>query len=173
MSRRAAKQASSLGAGRGTRIAFPLILVLLIALAAGIPYFGVTVGPILPGPLNDAGSLQVLSVAFVTTAVAVTFYLMLGCVGLLPFGHGMYFALGAYCTVLIANNTGIGFYGSALLAVLLGAVISLIANAPALRSTPLAFSMITLAYAELLSTGMGCVVYGVQRGFQGMPSILE
>lgn len=135
-----------------------LVLVVVVVLAALIPMAHVSIGGALPGAVNSPGTLQLLSQMLVIGALAVSLYVLVGMTGLMSLGHGMYFAIGAYGTVILTNDTPLPFWSAALLAMVISTAVAFLANAIALRSTGIAFSMITLAFAELINTG-------VSRGF--------
>lgn len=153
---------SSNASRRGSMIT-ALVVGVLVVLAALLPFVHRSVGALLPGPLDSPGTLQMLSMMLVVGALAVSMYLLLGVTGLLSMGHGMYFALGAYGVVMLTNYTGLPFWVAAFLSVLMSTVVAFVVNGIALRSTGIAFSMITLAFVELLSIG-------VARGFLGSGS---
>ena len=82
-------------ATRGGRVA----AVVLVAVFAVIPFAGLTVPWVLPGPvdvLNSTGTLDVLGLGFIFAAVALGYDVLFGFTGLLSFGQVLYFALGAY-----------------------------------------------------------------------------
>jgi branched-chain amino acid transport system permease protein len=132
-----------------------LALVVLLALA---PLTDRHLGGLLPGPINSAGSLQLLALMFVAAATAVTLDVMFGYTGLLSFGHALYFGFGCYSTVILGN--GLGFTNGVLLATLLTFLVALVGNAASLRLTGIGYSMATLALAQAL-------YIGVERGFLG------
>jgi branched-chain amino acid transport system permease protein len=132
-----------------------LVLLLVLALA---PFTNRNVGGLLPGPINSAGSLQLLALMFVAAATAVTLDLMFGYTGLLSFGHALYFGFGCYSTVVLSNIAALGFGKGVVLAILLTFAVALVGNAASLRLTGIGFSMATLALAQALAIG-------VERGF--------
>ena len=137
-----------------SRVAVGALLVLL----ALLPSLNVSLGPLLPGPVYTPGSLQLLAIIFVTIAVALTYDVLLGYTGLLSFGHALYFAVGCYCTVVLAND--IGFAAGVAGALIITALVAVVGNAVALRLTGIGYSMTTLALAQLM-------YIGVQRGYLG------
>lgn len=140
------------------RIVGIVLLVLLLVVAFAVPLLHRSVGPVFPGPLDSPGTLQLLSQMFVIGALAISLYLLVGVTGMLSLGHGLYFALSAYATVILSNTTPLPFAVCALLAILLSTLVGFVVSSLSLRSTGVAYSMITLAFAELLAIG-------VARGF--------
>lgn len=132
-----------------------LVLVVLLALA---PFTDRNLGGLLPGPINSAGSLQLLALMFVAAATAVTLDVMFGYTGLLSFGHALYFGFGCYSTVILGNS--LGFTNGVLLATLLTFLVAVVGNAASLRLSGIGYSMATLALAQAL-------YIGVERGFLG------
>lgn len=108
------------------RHAAVLLLVVLLALA---PFTNRNLGGLLPGPINSAGSLQLLALMLVAAATAVTLDLMFGYTGLLSFGHALYFGFGCYSTVVLSNIASLGFAKGVALAMLLTFVVALAGNA--------------------------------------------
>ncbi|WP_051792152.1 branched-chain amino acid ABC transporter permease [Amycolatopsis jejuensis] len=137
-----------------------ILAVALVALLAVLPLLHRTVGGLLPGPVDSPGSLQLLALMLISAAAAVTFSVMFGFTGLLSFGHALYFGIGCYATVLLTNTTGLGFYASAGLAVLITAVAAVAGNALSLRLSGIGFSMATLALAQI-------AYIAVERGYLG------
>jgi branched-chain amino acid transport system permease protein len=137
-----------------------VVLVVVLAVLVVLPLQPRSLGQLLPGPTSSSASLQLLAIMMVTAALAVTMDLMIGYTGYIPFGHAMYFALGAYLTVLLTNKTSLGFVLAVVVAVLASAVVALVANGLALRSSHIGYAMVTLAFLLLVSTA-------VERGYFG------
>jgi branched-chain amino acid transport system permease protein len=124
---------------------------MLVVIVAAFPFLRRSVGPILPGPLDSVGTLSLLTIMFVVGALAMTLYLLVGVTGMLSFGHGVYFAIGAYGTVIMSNTFALPLWASGLFAVVLSTAVSAVFNGLALRAGLIGFSMVTLAFAELLA----------------------
>ena len=86
-------------------------------------------------------------------ALVASFDILLGYTGILSFGHGMFFGMGAYCMAFFLGKYGmpsytnlvLGFAAAAVFSALLAMLISLLT----LRVKAIFFAMITLAIAEL------------------------
>jgi branched-chain amino acid transport system permease protein len=136
----------------------PVVAIAVAGLLAVLPLLSLTFGPLLPGPVYTPGSLQLLAIVFVIVAVAVTYDVLFGYTGLLSFGHALYFAIGCYASVILANSSGFGL--GIVLALVVTAICALAGNALALRLTGIGYTMTTLALAQLM-------YIGVQRGYLG------
>src|SRR5689334_24125531 len=80
----------------------PLVVLLL---AAVVPFSTVDIPGLFDGPLNSPGTLQLLAVCLVFGAVATSYDLMFGRTGLLSFGHALYVAAGAYGVTVLVDRT--------------------------------------------------------------------
>jgi branched-chain amino acid transport system permease protein len=120
-----------------------LLLVLFIA-----PYSALQVPGLFDGPVGSPGTLQLLALCLVFGALATGYDLLVGRLGLLSFGHALYFAAGTYATNTIMLEAGLPFVASALLGLLVGAVLAALLGSVSLRVTGIGFSMVTLAFAQ-------------------------
>ena len=86
-------------------------------------------------------------------ALVASFDIMLGYTGILSFGHGMFFGIGAYCIAFLIGKYGISSYANLTLgfviAAAVSAVLALLISFLTLRVKAIFFAMITLAIAEL------------------------
>lgn len=132
---------------RGTRtgLVFVVAFVVVLVVLQAAP---ITVPGILPGPSNAPGSLQVLSVALIFAALAVTLDLVFGYLGLLPFGHALWFGVGAYMTALLLRELEWNYFVVVLLIAAGVAIVSIPVGLIALRTSGIAFAMVTLAFAQ-------------------------
>lgn len=129
-----------------------LILVLVVvALAGSAPVLPIGIPLVFNGAISSPGTLQVLASALVLAGLAMSYDLLFGYTGLLSFGHALPFALGAYGTNLLMQHAGMGYALAALVSVIGVAVVSAVLGAVALRTTGVAFAMVTLAFAEAFS----------------------
>ena len=86
-------------------------------------------------------------------ALVASFDILLGYTGILSFGHGMFFGMGAYCMAFFMGKYGMPTYtnlalGFAAAAVFAG-IVALLISLLTLRVKAIFFAMITLAIAEL------------------------
>ncbi len=82
---------------------------------------------------------------------AVTLNLMLGYMGVLSFGHAMFFGTGAYSTALVLTHIqGFPLLPSVLVGGLAGGLLALILSPLLVRVTGTAFAMLTLAFGQLI-----------------------
>lgn len=129
----------------GVGFALGALAVLLLAAA---PFVDATIPLLLPGPLSSPGSLQLVAVILIFAAVAVSYDLLFGYAGLLSAGHALFFAIGIYVTNLLMRHMEMAFLYAALIATALATAVAVLLGALALRVRHLAFTMVTLAFAE-------------------------
>jgi len=119
-----------------------------------------------------------IQIMMFATLVA-SFDILLGYTGILSFGHGMFFGIGAYCVAFLIGkygatsyiNLALGFVIAALVASALALLISFLS----LRVKAIFFAMITLAIAELaivLATKLSGFTGGEDGISMSMPGIL-
>jgi len=86
-------------------------------------------------------------------SLVASFDILLGYTGILSFGHGMFFGIGAYCVAFLIGKYGDPSYTNLilgmLLAVLVATVLALLISFISLRVKAIFFAMVTLALAEL------------------------
>ncbi len=112
---------------------------LVLALLLAIPYSAF---------FNAPGTLNLLALCLVYAGLASGYDLLFGRTGLLSFGHALYFAVGVYGTAIFLN-LGFSLVVAALLALLCSVVVAVVLGAVALRVDGIAFSMVTLAFAQV------------------------
>ncbi|WP_327286992.1 branched-chain amino acid ABC transporter permease [Streptomyces sp. NBC_01198] len=138
----------------------------LAALLAA-PYSSLPLPGLLDGPIGSAGSLQLLALCLVFGALATGYDLLLGRTGLLSFGHALYFAAGSYATELLMAEAGLPFAAAAALGLCCGVALSAALGSVALRVGGIAFSMVTLAFAQAGSILVERDPGGVTGGEEG------
>ncbi|WP_456599970.1 branched-chain amino acid ABC transporter permease [Blastococcus sp. SYSU DS0616] len=124
----------------------PLVVLVVLAL---LPYSTLDLPGIFDGVLNSPGTLQLLALCLVFGGVALSFDLLFGFTGLLSFGHALYFAAGTYGANLLLTELGWGLGAAVAATTVLGIVLSLVIGSVALRVSGIAFSMVTLATAQV------------------------
>jgi branched-chain amino acid transport system permease protein len=112
------------------------------------------------------------------SVMVASFDIMLGYTGIISFGHGMFFGIGAYCVAFLIGKYGSPSYFNLVLGVLLAvgvaAVIALLISLLSLRVKAIFFAMVTLALAELaivLATKLSGFTGGEDGISLGMPGI--
>lgn len=132
-------------------------------------------------PLMIAGAIVLLAAPFMAYPIflmklmcfallAASLNLMIGYVGLLSFGHAMFFGSAAYATAHSVKvwgfDPGLGVLFGAAVAASIGAVTGLLA----IRRAGIAFSMITLACAQLIYfIALRSPFTGGEDGIQNVP----
>ncbi|WP_123816598.1 branched-chain amino acid ABC transporter permease [Myceligenerans xiligouense] len=122
--------------------------VAAVALLACLPLLALTVPGVLPGYTYEPGTLQLLGLCWLTAALALTYHLLLGVVGLLSFGHALYFAAGVYGLAVVLEYTDIPLLPAAAVVLAGGVLLAGTIGAISLRVTGISFAMVTLAFAQ-------------------------
>jgi branched-chain amino acid transport system permease protein len=114
------------------------LLLLIILLAAGIP-------------LTESRFYIFLGTDILIMGLfAVSLNLLLGYTGLVSFGQGAYFGVGAYTCALLMKKAGLAFPVSFLFSALAGALAALIIGFFCVRLTKIYFAMLTLAFSQII-----------------------
>jgi branched-chain amino acid transport system permease protein len=116
---------------------------------------------------NSPGTLNLLALCLLYAGLAAGYDLLFGRTGLLSFGHALYFAVGVYGTGMLLN-AGLPLWLAALTAVTVGIVVSLALGAVALRVDGIAFSMVTLAFAQVGAIVVARDPGGLTGGEEGL-----
>lgn len=102
---------------------------------------------------------------------AASLNLLLGYTGLVSFGHAAYFGIGAYTCAILMKTYGVPFAGALAAAAVNAAFWALLFGAFCVRSTKIYFSMLTLAFAQVVWAV--CFkwnsVTGGEQGFNNVP----
>jgi branched-chain amino acid transport system permease protein len=130
---------------RALSIAVPAAVVALLAF---VPTFDFSLGKVFPGGLSQPGTLQLLAVCLVFSGVALSYDLLFGFTGLLSFGHALYFAAGAYVSAIAVTKWQWSFWEACLITAAVGLVLPAIVGWISLRTSGIAFAMVTLAFAQ-------------------------
>ena len=121
-----------------------------------------------------------MQIIMFATLVA-SFDIMLGYTGILSFGHGMFFGIGAYCVAFLIGKYGASSYLNLILgfvtAGIVASALALLISFLSLRVKTIFFAMTTLAIAELaivLATKFGFVREGgAVVGISGKPEYVR
>jgi branched-chain amino acid transport system permease protein len=137
--------------GRGELIAF----VVMVALLVVAPFF-----------IYPLFLMQALCFALFACA----FNLLIGYVGLLSFGHALYFGWASYLAAHAAKVWGFPPELAILTGAATGAVLGLIAGSLAIRRQGIYFAMITLALSQMMFFfALQAKFTGGEDGIQGVP----
>jgi branched-chain amino acid transport system permease protein len=135
----------------GYRIVFAVMVAVLVA------------APFLTYPLF---LMQALCFALFACA----FNLLIGYVGLLSFGHALYFGWASYVTAYAAKAWGFPPELAILAGTLTGALLGVVAGALAIRRQGIYFAMITLALAQMMYfVALRVPFTGGEDGIQSVP----
>jgi branched-chain amino acid transport system permease protein len=101
---------------------------------------------------------------------ALAFNLLIGYVGLLSFGHALFFGGAAYLTAHAAKEWGVPFELAVAIGTATGAVLGLVVGWLAIRRQGIYFAMITLALAQMFYFFcLRAPFTGGEDGIQGVP----
>jgi branched-chain amino acid transport system permease protein len=101
---------------------------------------------------------------------ACAFNLLIGYVGLLSFGHALYFGWASYVSAYVAKAWGVTPELAIIAGTLTGAVLGLFAGALAIRRQGIYFAMITLALAQMMYFfALQAPFTGGEDGIQAVP----
>jgi len=145
-----------------------VVLAAALLVCIALPAIGIGIPGLFDGALNSPGTLNLLGLCFVFGALALTYDLVFGYVGLLSFGHALYFATGVYVTAVALAR----WHWSLPAAFALTAVVSLILpvalGAICLRMRDIPFAMVTLAFAQAGSILVMQNPWGLTGGEEGL-----
>lgn len=140
----------------------------VLVAAVVLPYSALTIPVLLASPFSSAGTLQLLATCCVFAGLAQSYDLVFGRTGMLSFGHALYFACGTYATTILVTKAGWPLWQAGLAAIALGATIAAATGAIALRTTGVAFAMVTLAFAQIAAIVVVRDPGGITGGSDGL-----
>ena len=94
-------------------------------------------------------SLTLASEIVVLATGALSCTLLLGSVGLLSFGQGLYFGLGAYVAAILLRDVEVGALTAVVAGIATGAVVAALTGLVIVRRTGVYFVILTLAFAQM------------------------
>jgi branched-chain amino acid transport system permease protein len=143
-----------------------LAAALLVCIA--LPAIGIGIPGLFDGALNAPGSLNLLGLCFVFGALALTYDLVFGYVGLLSFGHALYFATGVYVTAVALARWHWSLPAALVLTAVVALALPLVLGAICLRMRDIPFAMVTLAFAQAGSILVAQNPWGLTGGEEGL-----
>jgi branched-chain amino acid transport system permease protein len=105
--------------------------------------------PVYANLASEPFALTFFSRVLVFALAAISLNLILGYGGMVSFGHALYLGLGAYAVGLLAQNGITNGWVQLAATVVVCALVGAITGAISLRTTGIAFIMITLAFAQM------------------------
>ena len=155
------------------------IAAAVLALLVATPFAGIAIPGLFERPLDAPGTLNLLALCFVFGALALSYDLVFGYVGLLSFGHALYFATGAYTVAIALTRWHWTLPQALLLTAAVSLVLPVVLGAVCLRIRDIPFAMVTLAFAEagsilVLKNPLGLTggEEGIALGSDALPSFL-
>jgi branched-chain amino acid transport system permease protein len=147
------------GLGGALRREWPLLVLLALLLI---------VPPLIPGGIGRFFLGQLIGV-FILAIYAMSYDLLIGYTGIVSFGHALFFGIGAYLTADALKQGWLPFAAIPLAVVLLAAAVALVIGALSLRVKGVYFSMVTLAFAEVVFIIVrGTERLGLENGLFGL-----
>jgi branched-chain amino acid transport system permease protein len=143
-------------------------LAVVVLLLIALPFIKLTVPGLFGGSLDSPGTLNLLGLCFVFGALALTYDLVFGYVGLLSFGHALYFATGVYVTAVAMTRWHWSLAAALALTALVSLVLPLVLGAVCLRTRDIPFAMVTLAFAQAGSILVMRNPFGLTGGEEGV-----
>lgn len=139
----------------------PRTVIALVVLA------GLGLVPVVAAVLNQPFYVTLFTRILVFAIAATGLNLILGYGALVSFGHAMYIGLGAYAVGLLGFHGITSGWAHLAVALAAGTVLAAAVGAVCLRTTGMAFIMITLAFAQMLF--FGAVSLKEYGGDDGLP----
>ena len=149
------------------RVRAAAILAVLLVFAL-LPFTGIKIPGLFEGGLGAPGTLNLLGLCFVFGALALTYDLVFGYVGLLSFGHALYFATGVYVTAIAVTRWHWSLGAALALTAAVSIVLPLILGAVCMRMRDIPFAMVTLAFAQAGSILVAQNPFGLTGGEEGL-----
>ena len=116
-----------------------------------VPLAGLLIAIILPHLLPQY-YVHLMDLFLIGSLFALSFNILLGNTGLLSFGHGAYFGLGAYGVALLMQKADIHYFLAIPLSLLITGAIAAVIGYFCSRVVAMSFAILTLAFGELLFT---------------------
>jgi branched-chain amino acid transport system permease protein len=140
----------------------------VVATLACLPFGTFSVPILLPGPVSSSASLLIVATGLVFATLAISYDVLFGYAGLLSAGHALVFALGAYLTVLLMETMDLSYLAAAIGAVVITTALSAVFGSVALRARAIAFTMVTLAFAEMFYISLLTDPFHISGGDEGL-----
>jgi branched-chain amino acid transport system permease protein len=144
------------------------IAIVFVVLLFALPAIGVAVPLVFDGPLSSPGTLDLLALCFVFGALALSYDLVFGFVGLLSFGHALYFAAGVYVTAIALERWHLSLPEALLVTAVVAIGLPTVLGAICLRVRDIPFAMVTLAFAQAGSILVMQNPWGMTGGEEGL-----
>jgi branched-chain amino acid transport system permease protein len=136
-------------------------LIAALAAGAGLPF---VVG-------SDSFILVLMSHALIAGLVALSLDMLLGTTGLMSFGHGAWYGLGAYVAGIMAKSTSTEILLCVAVATVSAALLAAAVGFILVRQVGKAFAILTLALGQIVYTAIFLApgLTGGEDGLQGIP----
>ncbi len=125
------------------------------------------------GPLIDAGYPDIMQRFAVFGLIAVGFNLLFGLTGYLSFGHAAFLGVGSYTAVWSFKLFTMDVIPAIIASTIMGGVVALILGFVALRRSGIYFSILTLAFAQMMYSLAYSVLTPLTNGETGLQLALD
>ncbi|NND02690.1 MAG: branched-chain amino acid ABC transporter permease [Acidimicrobiia bacterium] len=150
-----------------------LPIFIIAAIFAAAPLIDITIPIVFTNDISSPGTLLVLGIALTFAGLAMSYDILFGYTGLLSLGHALPFALGVYGTNLAMIHWKVPYVLAVVISLGGGIVIALILGSLALRTSGVAFAMVTLALAEAFAILVLTDPVRIFGGEEGLPIAAE
>lgn len=120
------------------------------------------------GPAIDAGYPDIMQRFAVFGLIAVGFNLLFGLTGYLSFGHAAFLGVGSYTAVWCFKLFTMDVIPAIILATIMGGLVALVLGFVALRRSGIYFSILTLAFAQMMYSLAYSVLTPLTNGETGL-----
>src|SRR4051794_23631185 len=116
--------------------------------------------------------IYIIAVVGLTAIVGIGLNVLLGLTGQISLGHVAFYAIGAYVVGILTTKTGLGFWLTLPLAMLIAAIAGALLAIPALRVRGPYLAMVTIAFAFVVEQGAAewSELTGGWNGISGVPA---
>jgi branched-chain amino acid transport system permease protein len=123
--------------------------------------------PAVAAAIGELYYITLFSRILILAIAAAGLNLLLGYAGAVSFGHSLYVGVGAYCVGILTAHSNFNGFAHIALGLSVGGVMATVIGLICLRTSGMAFIMITLAFTQMAYTlALGMKAYG---GDDGMP----
>jgi len=135
--------------GGGERTTHPREWISVRTVIAGLLLAGLALVPVIASAIGQPFYVTLFTRIVIFALAAVGLNLILGYGALVSFGHAMYIGIGAYAVGILAHHGVASGWVQLGAALIVGAVVALVIGVVCLRTSGMAFIMITLAFAQM------------------------
>jgi branched-chain amino acid transport system permease protein len=134
-------------------------------IAASVALIALAAVPVVATAIGDEFLVTLFSRVLIFALAAVGLNVLLGYGGFVSFGHALFVAIGAYAVGILSSHGIDNGWLQLLCGLLFGGLVAILTGLVCLRTTGMAFIMITLAFAQMFYyVAVGLKAYGGDEG---------